>query len=719
MLDTATLFYTSAAAIFVMALLNLITWRANRNFVGIGLYVWYPVCLLVGIIISAIEAPQQHDNLVTLANFFFICGSVIHVLAINRFLNYNGLLTYFFIFVSAGLFFSFTYFMFITVDISAQVLLIDLHRFVEAACLFYIISRYGRSKYPSASLVYLIALSMSLLVFAARSLIMTHSDHSAQFENDWFSAALLVKGVLAPMLFAAGVALFCNERRELNLNQLTAKTQKDLEIRGMFLSTISHEIRTPLNGILGSAQLIMNQASTPKHKPYCEAIINSAESLTLLIDKVLEYASLEQSDEALYEEDVELHTWLNNLCLLLSPLAEQKGVKFELNYNLAKQACYYCDHQKLRQILINLVGNAIKFTDQGQVTLQVDLLHGGQEEHTLGFSVIDSGPGIEEDEIQYLTEPYVQSSAGKLKGGSGLGLAITSRLLAHLGSKLHITSRLGEGSTFSFAVKLTVGELSLVEKRPKSDNYRTGLDVLLVEDLELNQKIAIEFMAEDEHKVKLATDGSSAIELLKKHHFDVVLLDMNLPDFNGQEVIRKLKSMDHRNHRTPILAFTASLSPDEVKEYLALGIKDIVGKPIKQEKLRQALSDSQSNQTPNISVALKDVLYDETAAELMANTFAEQELSSIYNEFVLSARNKLLRCQQLVSNDKEQCIKLLHRQASTALQLGFNRYGMALKKIERRLLDGKPIDEGLAEGLELWQQSLEQYLKFMRSQTLR
>ncbi|MEO2268969.1 response regulator [Pseudoalteromonas sp. YIC-656] len=719
MLDAKTLFITSATAIFVMAMLNCITWRANRNFVGIGLYVFYPVFLLTGACLFATIPTEQNMAINALGYACLIIASVIHVLALNRFLDHKGLITTVFITISVLIFMCMTYFLFVDSNLRMRIMLIDIHRVVEAFCLILIIGYYARNKYPSASLVYLIALVLTLVMFGGRVILMGQVENAQYLQSDWFSVALLVKGVVTPMLFAAGLALFCNERRELNLNQLTAKTQKDLEIRGLFLSTVSHEIRTPLNGILGSAQLIMNQTTTPKNKPYCEAIINSAESLTLLIDKVLEYASLDQSDEALYEEDVELHTWLNNLCLLLSPLAEQKGVKFELKYHLSKQACYYCDHQKIRQILINLVGNAIKFTDKGTVTLQVEQIREGQEAHTLRFSVIDSGPGIEEDEIQFLTEPYVQSSAGKIKGGSGLGLAITSRLLEHLDSQLNITSELGKGSTFGFDIRLTVGELSLVEKRPQSSEYRTGLDVLLVEDLELNQKIAIEFMAEDEHRVKLAVDGQSAIELLQQYHFDVVLLDMNLPDFNGQEVMKRLKSIDHRNHRTPFLAFTASLSPDEVKEYLALGIKDIVAKPIKQEKLRQALSDSQSTQAANLSVALKDVLYDETAIELMTHTFEEQELSSIYNEFVLSARNKLLRCQQLISQDPEQCIKILHRQASTALQLGFNRYGMALKKVERRLLEDKPIDVQLSDCLDLWQQSLEQYLSYMRQQALR
>jgi CheY-like chemotaxis protein len=330
------------------------------------------------------------------------------------------------------------------------------------------------------------------------------------------------------------------------------------------------------------------------------------------------------------------------------------------------------------------------------------------------MSVKDSGPGIENDEIVYLTEPYVQSSAGKEKGGTGLGLAITSRLLEKLSSRLDITSQLGTGSVFSFAVTFTLGELSLVEQRHQTKDYLTGLDVLLVEDLDLNQRIAIEFMADDEHKIKLAKDGKSAIELMQAHHFDVVLLDMNLPDLTGQNVLKRLKRMEHKNQRTPVLAFTASLSPDEVREYLELGIKDIVGKPIKHQKLRQALSDSQSNQTASIAIELVDILYDETAAQTLTSSFSEDEVSSIYNEFVLSARNKLIRCQKLIDQQPEQCIKLLHRQASTALQLGFNRYGIALKKIERRLLDKKPLNNSLNEALTLWQQSLEAYLKCVR-----
>jgi signal transduction histidine kinase/DNA-binding response OmpR family regulator len=714
MLDSFTLYFTSIAVMVVMTLLNFLTWRTNKQTPGTLLYIFYPVLLLAAILGFTVIGQINNLAAIGIANLIMFAASIVHCLSLSQFLNYRG--------IGLKLICGFTafsavmlgYYSFFDPQLRDQIFACDIQHIAEASFLLFIFIKYARKPYPNGSIVYITILTLVAVSFIARSLLMDDIVQDNLLMNGWFSSLLFLNGVIAPMFYAAGMALLCNERRELNLNQLANKAQKDLEIRGLFLSTISHEIRTPLNGILGSAQLVMNQTSNTRSKAYCEAIINSAESLNLLVDKVLDYASLDQSDEALYEEDIEFKTWLNNLCLLLSPLAEQKHLKFELICNVPDQTCYYCDQQKLRQIIINLVGNAIKFTDFGTVKIQVDLILEKQLEHTIKMSVKDSGPGIENDEIVYLTEPYVQSSAGKEKGGTGLGLAITSRLLEKLSSRLDITSQLGTGSVFSFAVTFTLGELSLVEQRHQTKDYLTGLDVLLVEDLDLNQRIAIEFMADDEHKIKLAKDGKSAIELMQAHHFDVVLLDMNLPDLTGQNVLKRLKRMEHKNQRTPVLAFTASLSPDEVREYLELGIKDIVGKPIKHQKLRQALSDSQSNQTASIAIELVDILYDETAAQTLTSSFSEDEVSSIYNEFVLSARNKLIRCQKLIDQQPEQCIKLLHRQASTALQLGFNRYGIALKKIERRLLDKKPLNNSLNEALTLWQQSLEAYLKCVR-----
>ncbi|MBQ4834497.1 response regulator [Pseudoalteromonas sp. MMG010] len=716
MLDSTTLFYVSIATLLVMTLLSTLTWRTNKQLPGTLLYITYPITLLIAVVSYSGYTSANSLLVNSFTHSLIFIASLIHCYALSQFLNYQGKGFRYVALITLVSAIGIGYFTFINPNFRARIYISDIQHLIEACFLFYLFIVLARRPYPNGSIVYITILLLVAGGFLSRTLLMSSTDLNAPSYQYWFNSILFINGVIAPMFYAAGIALLCNEQREQRLNQLTEKAQKDLEIRGLFLSTISHEIRTPLNGILGSAQLVLNQSTDARNQAYCEAIINSAESLNLLVDKVLDYASLDQSNDALYEEDIEFKAWLNNLCLLLSPLAEQKQLKFELVCHIPDQACYYCDQQKLRQIIINLVGNAIKFTDQGSVKIQVDLVAKKPLEHTIMVSVIDSGPGIENDEIAYLTEPYVQSSAGKEKGGTGLGLAITSRLLHKLNSKLEISSVLNQGSQFSFTLHMALGELSLVEQRHQSTEYATGLNVLLVEDLELNQKIAIEFMANDEHKIKLASDGKSAIGYMQSHHFDVVLLDMNLPDLTGQEVLKKLKRIEHKNQRTPVLAFTASLSPDEVKEYLALGIQDIVGKPIKQEKLRQALSDSQINQTANQVTELVDTLYDETAAETLMSSFSEDELASIYNEFLLCARSKQLKINELATHHPEQCIKLLHRQASTALQLGFNRYGLALKKIERRMLDNKTVTEQLNDTIKLWQLSLEQYLKFIRSQ---
>ncbi|WP_462152357.1 ATP-binding protein [Pseudoalteromonas xiamenensis] len=718
MFDTKTLYLTSAVMMAIMTLLSTMTWRANKSIPGTLLYIFYPLVSFTAVISFSTHSYFDNWTTISVANVLLFFASVVHVTAISQFLDFKRIELKAFFLTTLVLGLLLLYFAWVAPSLRERIFVSDLQHVFEAAFLLYVFIRFARPLYPNGSMVYILILLTLLCVFIGRMLFMGDVTSTTLFKENWFAITVFFNGVISPIFYTTGMALLCNERRETHLNNLAAKAQKDLEIRGLFLSTVSHEIRTPLNGILGSAQLVLNRSKDATNKAYCEAIINSAESLNLLIDKVLDYASLEQRDEALYEEDVEIKSWLNNLCLLLSPLAEQKKVAFELLYELPDQACYYCDQQKLRQIIINLVGNAIKFTDKGYVKLRVELVSEHDMTHLVRFNVIDTGPGIEQDEIEYLTEPYVQSNAGKIKGGTGLGLAITARLLEKLGSKLNIASEVNAGSEFSFDIRLTLGELSLVEQRHQSAQYLTGLNVLLVEDLELNQKIAIEFMAADEHKVKLATTGGHALELLQQHQFDVVLLDMNLPDLTGQDVLRRLKQLEHKNNRTPFLAFTASLSPDEVKEYIALGIKDIVGKPIKQEKLRQALSDSQTALKPSISAELPDVLYDDTAVASLNSSFNEDEVSSIYNEFVLSARNKVIRIQQLAKESPEQCIKLLHRQASTALQLGFNRFGTLLKKIERRLLDGKECSQELAQSLPLWQESLEAYLTHIRKQTL-
>ena len=304
MLDSFTLFFASIAIMIVMTFLNFLTWRTNKNTPGTLLYIFYPV-LLLGAAIGFTTVVESHNLvIISIATLMMFSASLVHCLSLSQFLNFRGL--------SFKLLCSFTlfsavmliYYSFINPSLEERILASDLQHIAEAIFLLYIFIKYARKPYPNGSIVYITILTLVAFSFIGRSFFMGTINQATLSESGWFSLLLFLNGVIAPMFYAAGMALLCNERREQNLNQLADKAQKDLEIRGLFLSTISHEIRTPLNGILGSAQLVMNQTSDTRNKAYCEAIINSTESLNLLVDKVLDYASLDQSDEALYEEDI-------------------------------------------------------------------------------------------------------------------------------------------------------------------------------------------------------------------------------------------------------------------------------------------------------------------------------------------------------------------------------------------------------------------------------
>ncbi len=714
MLQINTVYFIGCIIVTLCCLLNFLTWRANRNIKGVVLHLLYPALILLTLLLFSLHYINIPLISVGMANLLLFAASILHFYAITRFFNRKHDLTIIFATITACLAIILLWYTVAEPSLYKRILIFSIQRIVEAAMLTYIVVAGARTRYPYASTIYIVHAVLLITGLILRNIFLFEQPSSDMLKSDWFSLGIFFNAVITPLLYAMGIAFLCHEKHARDLQQLTDSAQQDAELRGLFLSTMSHEIRTPLNGILGSAQLIMSQSISPKNQPYCEAIINSAESLNLLIDKVLDFASLEQGNETLYEEDIELTPWLENLCLLLTPLAEQKNIGFKLENQLPEQACYYFDQQKMRQVLINLVGNAIKFTDKGSVTLSVCEHQLNATTHTLRFSVIDTGPGIATNDIKNLTEPYMQSKAGKSKGGTGLGLAITERLLQSLASKLEIESQLGKGSQFSFEVAFSLGELSLVEQRHHSDDYMTGLTTLLVEDLPLNQKLALEFMAMDEHKVTLADSGHKAIELLKANTYDLVLLDMNLPDISGQDVLKQLQQVHHKNESTPFLAFTASLSQDEVKEYLSLGIKDIVAKPIKLDKLRQAIINSQTNISALSKNEITDVLFDQGAAQSLESSFSEDELSSVYNDFVLSIRSKMTRIEKSVDEDADKAIKEFHRLASTALQLGFNRFGLSLKQAERQLLEGdNKID--FEQLKQQWQQSLNTYLDHIKN----
>lgn len=715
MLDLNTLYVVGGVVLLLSWFISFQVWRENKNVDGTFTNLLLPSLMLIALINYSLYLYRIVDIKAGIASLIVLICSMLSIHVLQRFFAINSNIIKLFNLTTICCVIMFAWYTHGEPDIHNRLVIFNFQRFLEGVVMLWVFASIDTSNHRFAKHIYYCHAAIFIIIYPVRTCYLVPLETTEIFSDTWFAIGAMVTGILSPLLYALGMAYLCSERKALHFSELKDKAQQDAELRGLFLSTMSHEIRTPLNGIMGSAQLILNQSPNAKVKPYCEAIINSSESLNLLIGKVLDYARLEQNTESGTEEDIELTPWLENLCLLYRPLAQQKRIDFQLNNHLQSKACYYFDQQSVRQVLINLLGNAIKFTDNGQVILTIEVLEKAPLEHVLRFTVSDSGPGIAASEIAQLKEPYVQSEAGKVKGGTGLGLAISERLLNKMNSELTIESTLGQGSQFSFDIRFSLGELSLVEQSKVSADTLTGLNVLLVEDLPLNQKLALEFMAMDQHAVTLASTGQEAINMVQTNTFDLILLDMNLPDFSGQDVVKKLANSQHKNSHTPILAFTASLSPDEVKEYLALGIKDIVGKPIRLEKLRQAIFNSQQQAYSQSNQQIDDVLFDASAADSLSASFAQEEFNAIYDEFIMSLRDKLARCENNYEKQTDETIRILHRLASTALQLGFNRFGLALKQCERDLLNNTlTFNSDLLK--KLWQKSLTCYLEYARQQ---
>jgi hypothetical protein len=713
MLELNTLYMVSSMVVLLSWLISFQVWQEHKDINGTLINLLIPTVMLIGLMIYALYFFNFTNVKASIASqVVFVC-SILSIYVLHRFFSISSTVLKIYYVSSLCCLIIFVWYSYAEPNLHNRIFIFNVHKILEGLTLLWVFNNVDSTNHRFAKYVYYCHALIFIGVYSLRSYYIIPLEEAQISSNPWFGIGALITGIISPLFYAIGMSYLCSEKRAKHFSILREKAQQDAELRGLFLSTMSHEIRTPLNGIMGSAQLILSQSSNKSVNSYCEAIINSSESLNLLIGKVLDYARLEQTTDAAVEEDVELSSWLKNVCLLYIPLADQKHITFKLTNTLSKQACYYFDQQSVGQVLINLLGNAIKFTESGNVELSIEVMDTAPLEHTLRFSVTDTGPGIAQSELSKLKEPYVQGDKGKAKGGTGLGLAISERLLNKMNSELKIVSEIGAGSCFSFDINLSLGELSLVEQATKSPEILTGLSVLLIEDQPLNQKIAIEFMAMDQHNVSLASSGHEALEKLSNTVFDVVLLDMNLPDLTGQEVIKTLNLQNHANKHTPILAFTASLSPNEVKEYLSLGVKDIVGKPIKLDKLRYVLYNSQQPTTSQSVQPINDPLFDLSAVKNLSTSFNQDELNGIFDEFIMSLENKLEYCQANYEHDTKETIQTLHRLTNTALQLGFNRFGIALKQTEQDLRNHN-LSFHSADLKKLWQESLLRYHHFSK-----
>ena len=345
-----------------------------------------------------------------------------------------------------------------------------------------------------------------------------------------------------------------------------------------FISTISHELRTPLNGIVGLSRILLDTELTAEQEKYLKTIHVSAVTLGNIFNDIIDMDKMERRKVQLDNQPVDFTSFLADLENLSALQAQQKGLRFNLEPTLPLPHQVITDGTRLRQILWNLISNAVKFTQQGQVTVRVrydegDMLH---------FEVEDSGIGIPQDELDKIFAMYYQvkdSHGGKPATGTGIGLAVSRRLAKNMGGDITVTSEQGKGSTFTLTIHAPSVAEEVDDAFDEDDMPLPALNVLLVEDIELNVIVARSVLEKLGNSVDVAMTGKAALEMFKPGEYDLVLLDIQLPDMTGLDISRELTKRYPREDLPPLVALTANVLKDK-QEYLNAGMEDVLSKPL-------------------------------------------------------------------------------------------------------------------------------------------